>query len=151
MTSLQKVLSLYLLPPSHTSNIISLVKSNRESWRRHRKKICSNYLASYLHLLCTHCHTPSSYKKPGVSNTVWIWSIIFIPTEVPTQFYRVSNITKALKVKQTGGFLSKAKRPQLYKHIIADNVHRKCKTCMGRGQASIQQIFIYNMSSQSRA
>lgn len=96
-------------------------------------KICSNYLASYLHLLCTHYHSPSSYRKSGVRNMGWIWPIIFIP-KVPTEFYRVSNITKTLKVKQTGGLILKAKRPQLYKHVIADDVHRKFKTCMGRGQ-----------------
>lgn len=66
-------------------------------------------------------------------NMGWIWPIIFIP-KVPTEFYRVSNITKTLKVKQTGGLILKAKRPQLYKHVIADDVHRKFKTCMGRGQ-----------------
>lgn len=106
-------------------------------------------MASYLHLLCT--HYPSSPKKSGVSHMGWIWPIIFIPTEVPTEFYMVSNITKALKVKQTGGLLLKAKRPQLYKHVMADNMHRKCKTCMGREQASIHQIFMFNISSQSHA
>lgn len=35
----------------------------------------------------------------------WIWPTVFIPTEVPTEFYRVSDIAKAFKVKQTGGLL----------------------------------------------
>jgi len=37
----------------------------------------------------------------------WIWPTLFIPTEVPTEFYRASNIAEALKVKQTGGLLLK--------------------------------------------
>lgn len=88
----------------------SLVKSNREILGG-RKKICYNYLASDPHLLCTHYHSPSSYKKFGVSSMGWIWPILFIPTEVPTEFYRASNIAEALKVKQTGDPLLKKKKP----------------------------------------
>lgn len=101
-------------------------------------------------IYCAHIITVPAH----IRNLVWaIWAGfgLFIPTEVPTEFYRVSNIAKELKVKQTGGLLLKAKIPQLYKHVIADDVHKKCKTCMGRGQASTHQISIYNISSQSHA
>lgn len=90
------------------------------------KEICYSYLESHPQLLCTHYHSPSSYKKCGVSNMGWIWPILLISTELPTVFYRTSNIAEALKGKQTGGLLLK-NMLKFYRHIISDNVHRKYK------------------------
>lgn len=100
----------------------SLVKLNRETGEGGRglkkKKTCYNSLASNPHSLCTYCHSLCSCKKSGVSSMGWIWLIIFIPTEVSTEFYRASNIAEALKEKQTGGLLLKNKMLKLYRHII---------------------------------
>lgn len=107
------------------------------------KEICYSYLESHPQLLCTHYHSPSSYKKCGVSNMGWIWPILLIPTELPTVFYRTSNIAEALKGKQTGGLLLK-NMLKFYRHIISDNVHRKYKKSAwgGSKQTLIKFSFI---------
>lgn len=88
MTDLQKTLPLPLLPPSHSSDS-NLVKLNRETGEGGvcvRKKTCYNSLASNPRSLCTYYQSLCSCKKSGVSSMGWIWPIIFIPTEVPTEF-----------------------------------------------------------------
>lgn len=117
-------------------------RSNTKSFGG-EKEICYSYLGSHPQLLCTHYHSPSSYKKCGVSNMGWIWPILLIPTELPTVFYRTSNIAEALKGKQTGGLLLK-NMLKFYRHIISDNVHRKYKKSVwgGSKQTLIKFSFI---------
>lgn len=123
----------YLFTSAHTRTHPSQqaarqIKQEKLWWE---KEISYSYLASYPQLLCTHCHSPRSYKKSGVSSTGWLWPILFKLTEVPTEFYMALNTAGVLKGKQTGGLL--LKKLTFYKHVISDNVHKKYKKTVWEG------------------